>query len=77
MGVRFYDAPWLTRDQARLPAFEEWQLRITTRAERFVVFCVGFGLSFLGQGGGATSFNVSFEIGADAPAAALGVVVVF
>jgi hypothetical protein len=77
MGVRFYDAPWLTRDQNRLPAFEEWQLRITTRAERFTVFCLGFGLSFLGEGGGATIFNVSFEIGADAPNAALGVVVVF
>jgi hypothetical protein len=77
IGVRFYDAPWLTRDQARLPAVEQWQLRISTRGERFVVFCAGFGLSFLGQGGGATTFNVAFEVGADAPAVALGVVVVF
>jgi hypothetical protein len=77
LGIKLYDAPWTTRDKARLPAFEEWQLRITTRAERFTVFCLGFGISFLGEGGGATSLNVSVEFGADAPVAALGAVFVF
>lgn len=77
LGIRFYDAPWSSCDKARLPATGNWQLRITTSAERFTVFCFGFGLSFLGEGGGATTVNISVEFGADAPAASLGVVVVF
>jgi len=75
LGVRFYDAPWKARD--KLPATDAWQLRITTSAERFTIYCLGFGLSFLGAGGGAVTLNVAVEFGADAPAVALGAVVVF
>jgi len=77
VGVRFFDAPWRSRDKADLPGVGEWQLRITTHAERFTVFCAGIGLSLLGQGGGATTVNVAVEFGEDAPSVSLGVVVVF
>lgn len=77
LGVRFLDAPWGSRDRALLPAYEEWQLRVTTSGERFTVFCLGIGLSFLGEGGGVTSLNLAAEFGADAPSVAAGVVVVF
>jgi hypothetical protein len=77
LGVRFYDAPWASRDPAKLPGNGDWQLRITTTAERFTVFCLGFGLSFLGEGGGAITLNVGVEFGADAPSVVLGAVVVF
>jgi hypothetical protein len=73
LGVRFYDPPWLTNQRGRLPATEEWQLVLSTRDDRFVVFSAGLGVSFTGAGGRVTSLDVSFEIGGDAPGAAIGI----
>jgi hypothetical protein len=77
LGLRLYDAPWGAHGRAELPATEEWQLAVSTRDGRFLVFSAGLGVSFAVGTGMTASFDASFETGGDAPGAALGVAVTF
>jgi hypothetical protein len=77
LGLRLFEAPWSGNDRARLPAYEDWQLSISTRAGRFLIFSGGIGISFAGTSGGVTSLEVSFDIGGDAPGAAASFIVSF
>ena len=77
LGLRLSEAPWDSGQEVRLPATGEWQLSVSTRDSRFLVFSFGFGVSFAGAGGGVTSLDASFDIGGDAPGATLGIGVGF
>lgn len=73
VGVRFLDPPWKTNHRSRLPATEEWQMVVSSRGDRLVAFTAGLGVSFTSAAGRVTSLDASFEIGGDAPGAAVGI----
>lgn len=77
LGLRVHDAPWSTDERAEQPATEEWQLSVSTRDDRFLVFSMGFGVSFAAGSAATASVDASFETGGDAPGASVGVRVSF
>lgn len=77
LGVKFYDPPWGSGDRSKQPATGEWQLSISTRGGRFVVFSMGMGFALTTAGGTVVSFDGAFEYGGDTPGLSLGVVLGF
>lgn len=72
IGLRRFQASWDTTQQAMLPANDEWQLLLSSRAAWFLVVSAGIGVSYTGSSGTVTSFDVSLEYGGDCPAASIG-----
>lgn len=71
VGIRYYDAPWRKTGRTELPAWGNHQLFINTRSESFVVLSFGVGLSWGYKEGTQDSLDLGFDIGGDAPSAAL------
>lgn len=70
-GLRYWDAPWGDASKSDLPAMGNYQLIIDTRAEQFVIFSIGFGISWSYPEGTQDTLDVGLEIGGDTIGVAL------
>jgi hypothetical protein len=75
VGLRSFDAPWSSNNRSRMPAYQDWQLSISTRSGRFLIYSGGIGISFVGTSGVVSSIDVSFDIGGDVPGVAASFVI--
>lgn len=70
-GLRYWDAPWRDASKSDLPAMDNYQLLIDTKSGRFVIFSVGFGLSWSYDEGTQDTLDFGFEFGGDTIGVAL------
>jgi hypothetical protein len=67
LGVRRYQAPWSAENAMELPAIGYQRLFISTKDTDFIVGSIGLGLGWSSVEGKARSFDLGWDIGADAP----------